>query len=74
MKPIPVDDHSGVGREIFAGIVSRVSEHRTLKHVLDWCLAQKPPILDTDVVTQDEFTHDLIVPLSEEVYLVYDSN
>ena len=50
-----------------------VKSHHGLKTVLDWCLSQKPPILDTDVVTQDEFTHDLIVPLPSGTYLVYDS-
>ncbi len=51
----------------------RTRTHVGLKTVLDWCLGQQPPILDTEVVTQDEFTHDLIVPVGEGVYLVYDS-
>ena len=50
-----------------------VGAHHGLKTVLDWCLSQEPPITETDVVTQDEFTHDLIVPLPSGLYLVYDS-
>ena len=65
------------GEEAAAADVEAVREivrsHHGLKTALDWCLAQRPPIQGTNVVTQDEFTHDLIVPLPSGLYLVYDS-
>ena len=54
-------------------IQQEISSHIGLKTARDWCLASEPPILDTEVVTQDEFTHDLIVPLRDGLFLVYDS-
>ena len=74
MEPIPVIDRAGLSLSELQAIQVEVANHRTLKIVLDWCLAQDPSILETDVVTQDEFTHDLVVPKSEDIFLVYDSN
>jgi hypothetical protein len=46
---------------------------RTLGAVLEWLRAQDPPRLVSDVVTQDEYTHDVIVPWSECLVLVFDT-
>lgn len=48
-------------------------ELRTLGPVLDWMRAQDPPRTVRDIVTQDEFTHDVIVPWSERLVLVFDA-
>ena len=70
---VPVSVAETVSESETARIREAVGSHWTLKAVVDWCLAQTPPILDADVVTQDEFTHDLIVPLPSGTHLVYDS-
>ena len=72
-KRVPVSLVDPVSESNIGQIRESVASHWTLKAVLDWCLGQSPPILDADVVTQDEFTHDLIVPLPSGTYLVYDS-
>lgn len=72
-EPVPVVAVQDIADEIMAEIRDFAASHTGLKTVLDWCLAQHPPIHDTSVVTQDEFTHDLIVPLPSGLYLVYDS-
>jgi hypothetical protein len=46
---------------------------RTLGPVLGWLGAQEPPRLVADIVTQDEYTHDVIVPWSERLVLVFDT-
>lgn len=46
--------------------------HRTLEEVVRWGLAHKPPLLLSDVVVQDEFTHDAVLPVRKGVVLVYD--
>ncbi len=38
------------------------SAHRTLAEAVAWGLAQSPPCVVADVVTQDEFTLDVLVP------------
>ena len=49
------------------------AKHWDLKSVLDWCMAQQPPIIGADVVAQDEFTHDFLVPLPSGTWLAYDT-
>ena len=70
---VPVLAAEQVAAEDLEEVREIVKSHHGLKTVLDWCLAQQPPILETEVVTQDEFTHDLIVPLPSGLFLVYDS-
>lgn len=49
------------------------SSQRTMEDVVRWGLAMRPPKLVTQVVVQDEYTHDVVIPFSDEVYLVYDT-
>lgn len=46
---------------------------RTLGAVLEWLRAQEPPRIIREIVTQDEYTHDVIVPWSERLVLVFDT-
>jgi hypothetical protein len=54
-------------------LTASLERHWTLKAALDWCLGQRPPVLDADVVFQDEFTHDVIVRLPSGRCVVYDA-
>ena len=49
-----------------------VAEQTTLGDVLEWGLAQKPIRQPEEIVTQDEYTHDVVIPLAPPLYLVYD--
>jgi len=44
--------------------------HPTLEHTVRWALGLE---FEIDVVTQDEYTHDTLVILREDLVLVYDS-
>jgi hypothetical protein len=46
---------------------------RTLGPVLEWLRAQEPPRVVREIVNQDEYTHDVIVPWSERLVLVFDA-
>ena len=46
---------------------------RTLGPVLEWLRAQDPPRAPREIVTQDEYTHDVIVPWSDRLVLVFDT-
>lgn len=48
-------------------------ELRTLGPVLEWMRAQEPPRAVSEIVTQDEYTHDVIVPWSDHLVLVFDT-
>ncbi len=47
-----------------------VHTHPTLEHAVRWALGQDFKI---DVVTQDEYTHDTLVIIGDDLVLVYDS-
>ena len=44
----------------------------SLELVLNWGRAQRPPIDIESILTQDEYTHDVLIPF-EGRYLVYDT-
>lgn len=51
-----------------------VAGHTTMERIVRWGYAQDPAVDILDVVVQDEFTHDVIVPTPAfGVVLVYDS-
>lgn len=56
-----------------ADILSEVASFRTLEKVMVWAFARKPPAQLLNVVTQDEFTHDVVIRVSPDVFLVFDT-
>ena len=44
----------------------------SLSDVVRWGLAQTPPAIVADVIVQDEFCHDVIVPWRDR-YLIFDT-
>lgn len=59
----------------FVKLAVEIDLHDSLRDVLAWA-ATKPkdvhPPFVAEVITQDEFTHDVIVPY-RDVFLVYDT-
>ena len=56
-----------------AALQHRVDDLRTLAAVLDWARSLEPPVTSPTVVTQDEYTHDVLVPLPAGRYLDFDT-
>jgi hypothetical protein len=60
----------------FAELKMKLAKHKTLGQVLAWASNQPKgdvlPRTVAKVVTQDEFTHDIIVPY-KDLFLVYDT-
>lgn len=60
----------------FAELESDLAKHKTLGQVLTWASAQAKgdflPQIVAEVVTQDEFTHDVVIPY-KDLFLVYDT-
>lgn len=54
----------------------RLEKHKTLRKALTWASAQPAgellPQIVSEVVTQDEFTHDVVIPY-KNIFLVYDT-
>ena len=70
---VPVENRAGLPEADFAALEEVVSGQRSMKHVLDWALGRRPPLALADMVTQDEFSHDFLVPYPGGLWLVYDS-
>ena len=62
-----------VGDRELARFRIALRELRSLGSVLGWMTAQDPPRAVNNIVTQDEYTHDVIVPWSERLVLVFDT-
>ena len=67
-----VRDAAGIDTRTRGHIEAIVAHQSTLEHVVRWGLASMPPRLVVDVVKQDEFTHDVVMPY-RHVFLVYDT-
>ena len=54
-------------------IREQVATHEGLDQIFAWGRQQTPPIHPADVVKQDEFTHDVLVPFPNGRWVVYDT-
>jgi hypothetical protein len=73
MKRIPLTDRLGLNEAEWRTLQRIVQGHQGLDDIFSWGRTQQPPILPADVVVQDEFSHDVIVPWAAHLYLVYDT-
>lgn len=67
---------SSLSESEFASLAEEIGTHKRLGDVLSWA-ATKPksevhPQIVAEVITQDEYTHDVIVPY-RKVFLVFDT-
>ena len=69
--------HGSIDAAVLAPIELEVSNQQDLKEMMEWALSQPRgtflPQIVSDVIVQDEFTHDVIVPRSDGLVLVYDT-
>lgn len=68
-----VIDHAGLSPERLDEVRDVVRAHTTLEYVIHWGLAHRPPLMVADVVAQDEYTHDVVVPWRDGLVFVYDT-
>lgn len=66
-------DRAGLPADELSQLRLRVTGHPTLGHVIrDWATA-RPPRPIAEIVTQDEYTHDIIIVYRDDIHLVYDT-
>jgi hypothetical protein len=53
--------------------VREVAELRTLEQVFRWATRREDRLIPSDVVIQDEYTHDVIFLASDDSALVFDT-
>ncbi len=72
-----VINHAGLPAEEISRLERELSGQQNLNDVMKWALSHPrgifiPPVV-ADVIVQDEFTHDVIVPYRDGLVLVYDT-
>ena len=74
---VRIVNHADLSRDAIAEIERELSEQHTLKDLMTWALSDSGkkfvPGVVRDVIVQDEFTHDVIVPWGPQLVLVYDT-
>lgn len=73
MRLVPVISQGQSLANVVAHIEPMLREQRTLGDVLAWARSEEPPRAVTEIITQDEYTHDVVVKYEEQVYLVFDT-
>jgi len=70
-------NHANLPPEAFAQIAADLSGQENLQDVMLWALSASPgtfiPAVVAEVIVQDEFTHDVVVPWRDGLVLVYDT-
>lgn len=73
MRVVPVTARDGVAPERIAPLADALGDRRTLGDVLAWLRAQTPPRTVGEIVTQDEYTHDVVARWDDALWLVFDT-
>ncbi len=73
MGNTPLIDYAGLDAVERASLARAIAGHGTLERTLDWARAHTPPLAVASVLTQDEYTHDVLIPYGRR-YLVYDTS
>ena len=72
-----VANHANLSSDTVADIAAELSGQENLKDVMSWALSSPSgafiPSVVAEVIVQDEFTHDVIVPWRDGLVLVYDT-
>ena len=72
-----VVNYADLSPERLAEIEGELSGQRSLNDVMRWARSHPAgvftPAVVADVVAQDEFTHDVVVPWRDGLVLVYDT-
>ena len=70
-------NHANLSAEHLARVERELAQARTLSGVLRWGLGADSgallPQVVAEVVTQDEYTHDVVVAVDDGLYLVFDT-
>lgn len=74
MRRVAVGVAGGAAPDRAAAFAPALAELRTLADVLAWLRGPNPPRTVTEIVTQDEYTHDVVVRWDDETWLVFDTS
>ncbi len=66
-------DRVGLPPQEFARLGAELAALHMLGDVVRWAARQQPPRAIADVITQDEYTHDVVLVYQGDLHLVFDT-
>jgi hypothetical protein len=73
VREIPVHDEAGLDSDRLAAIRAALQPLATLGDVLAWSRSATRSRHPSEIVTQDEYTHDVVFDLDGHLYLAFDT-
>jgi hypothetical protein len=73
MRTIPVTGADDAPSDAVERARTAVAALATLADVLAWARTQSPPAAVLEIVTQDEYTHDVVLPFGGDHFLAFDA-
>lgn len=73
MPVLSVEDRVGLDPARRAEIEAAVGGFAVLTRLVRWGFESDPPRVISNIVAQDEYTHDVVVPWGDGLILVFDS-
>lgn len=70
---VPLTDRAALSPEQRDALAKELAPLTGLQDVVRWGFASTPPRDVVEVVVQDEFTHDVVLPWKDGGYLVFDT-
>lgn len=70
---VPLTDRASLPLEARSALEMELASLTLFQDVVRWGFASSPPRDVTEVIVQDEFTHDVVMPWMEGSYLVFDT-
>ena len=69
---VPVENRADLPAAEFDALAGLLEQQGTMERALAWFSDQAPKLAPDDLVVQDEFSFDLLVPYRDGLYLCYD--
>jgi hypothetical protein len=73
MREVPVRAAGDTPSGEVAHFQAQLRDQRTLGDVFTWLRHQNPARSVTEILTQDEYTHDVVVQWTDTRFLVFDA-
>jgi hypothetical protein len=68
-----IDNRAALAIEEIARLEALAVDWQSLQQVVRWGLGHSPPLIVYEVIVQDEFTHDVVMPYEGDSFLVFDT-
>jgi len=73
VRRLAVHDHASCSTDELWAIIAAVEPLSTLGDVLAWARTTSPVATVAEIVTQDEYTHDVVLEQAGRPYLAFDT-